>query len=602
MSGNAQSVNDFLTGDNGRQQDGEQDFDYERQGYAGNDNHEQQPTPQYIPQYSMQHAFPMHEVVPNTFSVGQKTGDPTVEMNKKRNSEQQNMPLAPEMCAVTANVLNVDDLVNQENVAGKMSHNDMPDAAGNGGDDIGMPQSVPMMVKPKAMYQNPQTPTVLPSTYHPINKWSEVKHSYLREFLAEFMGTMVLIIFGDAVGVQVGIGAVQQQNAFNSAIQALISDGSMTENEGKQFKTLENLVSSTGAGTFDDIPLAWAAAVVMGYFAAGGSAISGAHLNPSVTVANWFFRGFPKEKVFIYIAGQVLGGFIGALIVYAYYKKVISVNIPNYFEEQSVANYFCTFPKEYLSSSRQFVSEFITTAMFIAGIFSLTDPYTCLSSDLFPLMLFILIFVLNAAMSFQTGAAINLARDLGPRLALYAVGFSREVLWINNHHYFWVPMVAPLIGSLMGGVVYDVCVYQGHESPVNWPLSVYKEMFFRAWHRRPGWKKRSRGRATSDLSDFSYKSDDDLASNEEKKPEKKEKLGRTRTASNGSSIDGEPKQKSVQFKSVQRGRGTANGVPTILEEEDSIETASLGDSHSSMQLSDSNSLNTVKEDSLDEKY
>lgn len=89
--------------------------------------------------------------------------------------------------------------------------------------------------------------------------------------------------------------------------------------------------------------------------------------------------------------------------------------------------------------------------MLQAGTFALTDPYTCLSSDVFPLMMFILIFIINASMAYQTGTAMNLARDLGPRLALYAVGFDHKMLWVHHHHFFWVPMVGPFIGALMGG-------------------------------------------------------------------------------------------------------------------------------------------------------
>lgn len=95
-------------------------------------------------------------------------------------------------------------------------------------------------------------------------------------------------------------------------------------------------------------------------------------------------------------------------------------------------------------------SEFLCGAMLQAGTFALTDPYTCLSSDVFPLMMFILIFIINASMAYQTGTAMNLARDLGPRLALYAVGFDHKMLWVHHHHFFWVPMVGPFIGALMG--------------------------------------------------------------------------------------------------------------------------------------------------------
>ena len=154
---------------------------------------------------------------------------------------------------------------------------------------------------------------------------------------------------------------------------------------------------------------------------------------------------------------------------------------------------FCTYPQEYLSSSRQFVSELICSAVLQIGIFALTDPYTCLRSDLFPLMLFVLIFCLIGATSLQTGAGLNPARDLGPRLALASIGFDSRALWKAHHHYFWVPIVAPFVGTLLGGTIYDICIYQGHESPLNWPYTLLKGKFKRAWRQRPRFYRKRAG-------------------------------------------------------------------------------------------------------------
>lgn len=605
-----EAVNNFLASDNdqleteeqpheGNRRHSNEQFDYERQDYSPIPfQTSNRPTTSYIPKYRMENsAYPIQEVVPNTQMAITSSADP----NGMENSEQGAGLRARGQTNVTANVLNVNDFYSRNDDMFSSRQRSHYDGEGSGeGDDNNQTynddqMNIPMMIKPKTLYQNPQTPTVLPSTYHPINRWSSVKQSFLKEFLAEFIGTMVLIIFGDCVCCQVNLAAKIQANNFQNKLDALVEAGTMSLDQADGYKTFESLVSSTSGGTFDAIPMSWAAAVVMGYFAAGGSAISGAHLNPSVTISNWIYRGFPKNKVAYYLAGQILGAFCGAMIVFGLYKRVIIEAYPEYWLSQPVANMFCTFPQPYLSTARQFVSELVTTAMFQGCLFALTDPYTCLSSDLFPIMLFFLIYVLNAAMSYQTGTAINMARDVGPRLALAALGFDRNILWKNHHHYFWIPLVAPLTGATMGGLIYDICVYQGHESPVNWPLSVYKEMILRSWHRRPGWQNRNRGRATSDLSDFSYKNDED--DQDSQMMDKKLKPSRTRTRSSGSEFDDEPKQKSVQFKPVKRGKGYTNGVPTILEEEDSIETASLGETGTSMALSDGSSMSdSIKED------
>lgn len=143
----------------------------------------------------------------------------------------------------------------------------------------------------------------------------------------------------------------------------------------------------------------------MGYFAAGGSALSGGHLNPALTLSNCVFRGFPWRKVPVYWAGQLLGAYCGALIVFAYYMPVIKYVYPDWNGNETVLGMFCTSPLQYLDSSRQFISELICSAVLQVGIFALTDPYTCLRSDLFPLMLFVLIFCLIGATALQTAPA-----------------------------------------------------------------------------------------------------------------------------------------------------------------------------------------------------
>ncbi|CCD26197.1 MIP/aquaporin family protein NDAI_0H00230 [Naumovozyma dairenensis CBS 421] len=661
-----------INSNNGATRNDDYDYDYEMQDYRtpaqinrSNTTTSNRPTTNYIiPQYSMNmgqgmNSFPIQEVVPSSqmaISTGIETHHHhhfTDNNNNNPGDNSNTRILRPRgQTTVSTNIHNVNEFYNNNNnnpdntsaihsTSQSQSQQQRQERNSNTGhtsptqlqqqqyndpfplyhdmnnNNEDEEPNVPMMVKPKTLYQNPQTPTVLPSTYHPINKWSAMKQSYLKEFLAEFLGTMVMILFGTAVCVQVNVSGKLQQNNFNDALYKLSSNNTINANTVETFQTLQNLVSSVSGGTFDDIPLGWGAAVVMGYFSAGGSAISGAHLNPSITLANLMYRGFPIKKLPYYIGGQMLGGFAGALILFIYYKKVLMYAYDDWWMNESVINMFVTVPKPFLSTARQFTSEFITTAALQAGIFALTDPYTCLSSDVFPLMLFILIFILNASMGVQTGCAINMARDLGPRLALYACGFDRKLLWESHHHYFWIPMVAPFVGALCGGLIYDVCIYQGHESPVNWPLALYKEYFLNIWFRRPGWKKRNRARATSDLSDFSYNNDDDEDEEEGnttndyesnglndsdsimKNAEFTEETKRPKNDVSGKSILKGSKMKKtkskistkesnsistdtnnhVQFRSVQRnGSRGYGGIPTILEEEDSIETASLGSS------------------------
>ncbi|SCU96005.1 LAMI_0F04786g1_1 [Lachancea mirantina] len=438
------------------------------------------------------------------------------------------------------------------------SHDD--GEVGEDGDTDQDHQSVPMMVRPKALYQNPQTPSVLPSSYHPINKWSSVKHYYLKEILAEFLGTLVMMFFGCAVSCQVKLGQQNQKNVFLKQLAESNIPGA------QELALLQNLVLPDPNGTFDDIAFCWAGAVVMGYFASGGSAISGAHLNPSITITNCIFRGFPWVKAPFYLAGQVAGSYAGSLIIFIYYKRVIQEVFPDWQTNESVAGMFCTVPLAYLSTTRQFVGEYVIGAFLQCGIFALTDPYTCLSSDLFPLWLFILIYCLNASVSLQTAAALNAARDIGPRLALYTVGVNRSLLWSAHRHFFWIPLVAPFVGAITGAIVYDISIYRGHESPLNWPLNMYKEKLLRAWIRRPRFYKRDRKRSSSSLSDWAF--DEDAERSSSRNSEEGERPRRD-------SLDHEPIQKVVQFKSLAKNtnarRNHTSGIPTIFEEPDDDE-------------------------------
>ncbi|SMN20459.1 similar to Saccharomyces cerevisiae YLL043W FPS1 Plasma membrane channel, member of major intrinsic protein (MIP) family [Maudiozyma saulgeensis] len=635
-------------------------FDYETQEYRGNNNNNNnniynnnnnniRPTTSYIPQYALDGSFPIQEVVPNTQMAIATGSDPklsggtslrprgatTVSANilhlgdvnsfhagiNSNKSNFDNGPSSPQQGRSNTNFSNNNN--SNYNNGSHMNNNTNnnytsgDEIQGDINDEDDEPMNVPMMVKPKTLYQNPQTPTVLPSTYHPINRWSSVKHSFLKEFLAEFIGTLVLILLGCATCCQVNLGAKIQENAFTAAMDDINNLSDQDESVKKMVLALQDIITNTASGTFDQLPLGWASAVVMGYFVAGGSAISGAHLNPAITVANFVFRGFPAKKVPLYLAGQFIGAFCGALICFILYKKVIIEAFDEWWHAEAMGAMFYTNPKPYLSSSRQFTSEFITTAVFQACVFALTDPYTCLSSEVYPLMLFILIYILNTAMSYQTACAINAARDLGPRLALYAVGFNRGLLWDKYAHYFWVPLVAPFIGSLCGALIYDVCIYQGHESPVNWPLAVYKDMLMKAWFRRPGWKRRNRGRATSDLSDFSFDNDEDMDGNMIDKalssedgvdggilkPTKSRGKTNIKGAYGSNDEDDTDVQRSVSFKPMQRGRRGINGIPTILEEENSIETTSIvGDSGSDSILFSSDASSSLPNfTSTDEK-
>jgi len=261
--------------------------------------------------------------------------------------------------------------------------------------------------------------------------WSRARH-FLREPLAEFFGVFILILFGDGVVAQV-------------------------------------VLSGGTKGDYQSISWGWGLGVMLGVYTSG---ISGAHLNPAVTFANCVFRKFPWRKFPGYVLAQILGAMVASAVVYANYKSAIDVfeggpDIRTVGGETSTAGIFCTYPQPFMTKTGQFFSEFIASTLLMFLIYALKDDGNIGAGNLTPLCLFFVIFGIGACFGWETGYAINLARDFGPRLVSYMIGYGHDV-WSAGGYYFWVPMVAPFCGCTFGGFLYDVFLFTG-ESPINTP-------------------------------------------------------------------------------------------------------------------------------------
>lgn len=180
--------------------------------------------------------------------------------------------------------------------------------------------------------------------------------------------------------------------------------------------------------------------VMLGVYTSG---ISGAHLNPAVTFANCVFRKFPWRKFFPYMIAQILGAMAASAVVYANYKSAIDVfeggagirTVPGY-SETATAGIFCTYPAAFMTKTGQFFSEFIASALLMFLIYALKDDGNIGAGPLTPLGLFFIIFGIGACFGWETGYAINLARDFGPRLVSYMIGYGHGV-WSAGNYYFW---------------------------------------------------------------------------------------------------------------------------------------------------------------------
>jgi glycerol uptake facilitator protein len=239
------------------------------------------------------------------------------------------------------------------------------------------------------------------------------------ELSAEFLGTMVLILFGCGVVAQ---------------------------------------VVAAGLGDHDSIAWAWGFGVTFGVYVA--ARLSGAHLNPAVTVALACFSGFSWKKVLPYSLAQTAGAFVAALLVRWNYTEILAKVDPGHtYKTQIVFNTLPgngVLPVSELGALRDQV---IGTAILVLGIFAIVDLLnTPPGANLAPLIIGLLVVAIGMAWGSDAGYAINPARDFGPRLASFITGYHGAWRDQYGNLYFWVPIVGPLVGGVIGAGLYRLLI------------------------------------------------------------------------------------------------------------------------------------------------
>lgn len=194
--------------------------------------------------------------------------------------------------------------------------------------------------------------------------------------------------------------------------------------------------------------------------------LSGAHINPAVTIALAAFRGFPWTKVPHYIFAQVAGAFTGAALVYLNYKDAIkgyeNATEAVRGETSSIASYsiFATFPAGFFHNEvGPFIDELIGTALLVGIVLAVIDNLNLPpKGNLAPWIIGLVVAGVGMSYGANTGYAINPARDFGPRLLAWAAGWGDIAMpgnYGNVDWYFWIPIVAPIVGGIIGALVYD---------------------------------------------------------------------------------------------------------------------------------------------------
>ena len=250
-----------------------------------------------------------------------------------------------------------------------------------------------------------------------------------REAAAEFFGTFVLIAFG--------VGVVAQ-----------------------------NVLSNGANGSFLAINLGWGLAVTLGIYTAAG--VSGAHLNPAVTVALAVHRALPWSKVLPYVLAQTAGAFVAAALVFINYREAFTAfdgGTRLIAGATATAGIFATYPQPFLSLFGGFVDQVIGTMLLMAGLMAVTDqknvaPPAWLTAPLVGA----LVVAIGVAFGFNAGYAINPARDLGPRLFTAIAGWGPGVFTAGGG-WWWVPVVAPCVGAILGAWLYDTFINKHHVAP-----------------------------------------------------------------------------------------------------------------------------------------
>lgn len=240
------------------------------------------------------------------------------------------------------------------------------------------------------------------------------------EMAAEFAATMILILFG--------LGVVAQ------------------------------VVTTTGLGDHNSIAWAWGLGVTLGIYVAGK--LTGAHLNPAVTLALAIFEGFPWRKVIPYSVAQLLGAFVGALIVRWDYTEVLAKFDPGHTLKSQFV--FSTLPGNGVNPVSELGAlrdQIIGTAILLFLVLAITDVKNSPPmSNLAPFVIGLVVVAIGMAWGTDAGYAINPARDLGPRIAQYITGYGGAWRDQYGNLYFWVPIVGPLIGGVVGAGLYKLLV------------------------------------------------------------------------------------------------------------------------------------------------
>nr|QQL93555.1 aquaporin 9 [Bostrychus sinensis] len=254
-----------------------------------------------------------------------------------------------------------------------------------------------------------------------------LKHGICKEFLAEFLGTFVLVLFG--------CGSIAQ-----------------------------TVLSRSQLGEPLTIHIGFSVGLMMGVYVAGG--VSGGHVNPAVSLAMVILGKLKIWKFPIYVLAQFLGAFAGAAAVFGLYydafmdftSGILSVTGIN-----ATGHIFASYPARHLSILGGFIDQVVGTGMLVLCILAIIDGGNIgAPKGVEPLAIGLIIMAIGVSMGLNCGYPLNPARDLGPRLFTAVAGWGLEV-FSTAGYWWWIPVAGPMVGGVVAAVIYYLLIEMHHK-------------------------------------------------------------------------------------------------------------------------------------------